>query len=437
MNDTNISQTTHTQITRRDALRTAAALGTAAIVSPAFGAGLFRKGSDTIRIGVIGCGGRGTGAAVNALEADPGTRIVALADLFPDRLAGSLQRLEQHAAEHAKGRVEVPESHRFTGFEAYRQLLDAPGIDMVILATPPGFRPTHFAAATKAGKHVFMEKPVAVDPAGVRTVIEAARVADEKSLSVVAGTQRRHQDNYLELIDRIQGGEIGDIVSARCYWNQGGLWVHERKPEYSDTEWQCRNWLYFCWLSGDHITEQHVHNLDFVNWVMGGPPVKAVGMGGRQVRTDEKYGNIFDHFAIDYEYENGATLLSMCRQIDGCVGKVQEDFLGTKGSAMARPGLSVIQGESRWRTRGEDNPYVTEHRDLVASIRGQSPRLNEAERIAMSTLTAIMGRMSAYTGKEVTLEAALASQLDLVPTDPTFGPLPVNPVPVPGRTPLI
>ncbi len=429
----------HDPISRRDAMKTAAVLGASALVAPAFGAGLSRRGSDLIRIGVIGCGGRGTGAAINALEADPGTRVVALADLVADRLTASLNNLRSQAEQRGwTDRIDVADDHRFTGFDAYTGLLALPSVDAVILATPPGFRPAHFESAVGAGKHVFMEKPAAVDPAGVRKVIAAARTADEKELSVVAGTQRRHQDNYLQLMGRITAGEIGEIVSARCYWNQGGLWVKERAPEQTEMEWQCRNWLYFCWLSGDHITEQHVHNIDVINWTKGGPPAKAVGMGGRQVRTDAKYGNIFDHFAIDFEYPDGTPLLSMCRQIDGCAGKVQEDIVGTKGSAMARPGLSVIKNErGGWRTRGSENPYVTEHVDLFASIRGASPRLNEAKRVAESTLTAIMGRMSAYTGKEVTWEQAMSSELDLMPTTLAFGPNEVPPPPTPGRTPLI
>ena len=426
-------------ITRRDAMKTAAALGATALVAPAFGAMAARRADATLRVGVIGCGGRGTGATINTLEADSGTRIVALADLFPDRLNNSLGRIERKAEESGwAGRVAVAEEHRFTGFDAHEKLVALPDVDMVILATPPGFRPAHFQSATNAGKHVFMEKPVAADPAGVRTVLAAARVADEKGLSVVAGTQRRHQDNYLELMDRLQNGEIGDVISARCYWNQGGLWVKEQQPDQTDMEWQCRNWLYFCWLSGDHITEQHVHNLDVINWVKGGPPTKAVGMGGRQVRTEAKYGNIFDHFAIDYEYDDGTPLLSMCRQIDGCQGKVQEDIVGTKGTATARPGLSWIHGSdgNKWRTRGSENPYVTEHKTLINSIRGLAARLNEAERIAHSTLTAIMGRMSAYTGKEVTWDQALNSELDLTPNRLAFGPTAVAPVPIPGTTPL-
>jgi predicted dehydrogenase len=421
------------EMTRRDVVKAGLVAGAGALVAPAFGARLSRNGAERIRVGVIGCGGRGTGAAWNALEADESVEVVALADLFEDRLMRSHGQLREEWG----ARADVGEGKRFSGFDAYEKLLALPEVDMVCLATPPHFRPIHFEAAVRAGKHVFMEKPAAADPAGVRRVIAAAKVADEKGLSVVAGTQRRHQDNYLELMKRVRDGAIGEPVSARCFWNQGGLWVHERKPGYSDMEWQCRNWLYFCWLSGDHICEQHVHNLDAVNWVMGGPPVKCVGMGGRQVRTDAKYGNIFDHFAIDYEYASGAHLTSMCRQIDGCQSRVAEFVQGTRGRSTSWHGYSKIEGETAWEMKGSANPYVTEHEVLIGSIRGERSRVNEAVRVAESTLTAIMGRMSAYTGKEVTFEQAMASSLDLSPAAYAMGELETDPVPTPGRTPLV
>ena len=412
----------------------AAALGVGALVAPSFGARLSNGGRERIRVGVIGCGGRGTGAAWNALEADGAVEITAMADLFPDRLETSHANLVGEWAD----RVRVSPEARFTGFEAYRSLLRRDDVDVVILATPPHFRPIHFEAAVEAGKHVFMEKPVAVDPAGVRRVIRAGRRADEQGLSVVAGTQRRHEANYLELMDRIREGEIGEVVAASCAWNQGGLWVHERRPHETDMEWQCRNWLYLCWLSGDHICEQHIHNLDVVNWAMGGTPLRAIGMGGRQVRTDPKYGNVFDHFAVEYEYEGGRRATSMCRQIDGCQTRVDERIMGTKGSSLSRPAFAEIRGERPWTFEGErPNPYVVEHKDLIASIRGDGARLNEAERVAESTLTAIMGRMSAYTGREVTWEMALGSSLDLSPNAYEFGALSVGEVPVPGRTPFV
>lgn len=420
---------------RRDFIKTAAGTSIAAAVLPSFASGWTNGGADTVRVGVIGCGGRGTGAAFNALEAHPSTRIVALADLFPDRLDGARNYLTN--SEDFADRVEIGE-RAFTGFDCYERLLALKEIDVVILATPPGFRPIHFQAAVNAGKHVFMEKPVAVDPAGVRTVIAAAEQAKARNLSVVAGTQRRHERCYLEAMRRIRDGAIGDVHSARCAWNQGGLWVHERQPGYTDMEWQCRNWLYFCWLSGDHINEQHVHNLDVVNWAFGAHPTSAFGMGGRQVRTDAKYGDIYDHFAVEYEYEGGRRCLSFCRQQDGTDGRVEESIYGTRGTLTSRPGFALISGENEWRFTGPNgNPYADEHVNLLASIRGDGPYCNEARQVAESTLTAIMGRMSAYTGKRVTWDQAMNSALDLSPAAYAFGDLPVGPVPMPGRTPLI
>ncbi|RMH14761.1 MAG: gfo/Idh/MocA family oxidoreductase [Planctomycetota bacterium] len=421
------------QVTRRAFVRSSAAATAAATFAPAtWATAVGRAGRETINIGVIGCGGRGTGAAANALEAHPATRIVAMADLFSDRLDssfGNLSGMQQFA-----GRVDVPEEHRFTGFDAYRKLLAIKDIDYVILATPPHFRPMQFEAAIAAGKHVFMEKPVAVDPAGVRRVIAAGEAADEKGLCVVAGTQRRHHAIYLEIMNRIHDGAIGEVVSASCYWNQGGLWVHERQPHYTDMEWQIRNWLYFTWLSGDHICEQHIHNIDVCNWAFGKPPVRAMGMGGRQVRTDPRYGNIFDHFAIEFEYEGGRKMLSMCRQIDGCASRVSEFIQGTTGAAHTNHGAAEITGATQWKYQGRaPNPYVVEHADLIDAITSGN-RLNEARRVAESTLTAIMGRMSAYSGQELTFEQVLNSDLDLTPPAYEFGALPVAPVAVPGRT---
>lgn len=386
--------------------------------------------SGTIRVGLIGCGGRGTGAAEDALQAAKmlkvNLEIVALADLFEDRLKGCRQYLAKH-----KDAVKVTDDTCFVGFDAYQKLLKT-DVTYVILATPPGFRPIHFEAAIEAGKHVFMEKPVAVDPVGVRRVLEAGKRARMKNLGVVAGTQRRHQKSYLETIQRIKDGAIGEIVAARCYWNQGGLWARKREDGWTDMEWQCRNWLYFDWLSGDHIVEQHIHNIDVINWVVGGYPVKAVGVGGRQVRTDALYGNIYDHFAIDFEYANGVHLLSMCRQQPGTenASNVSEAVVGTKG--IADPG-GWIRGQEEWRFQGKQtNPYVQEHADLIQSIRDGKP-LNEAEQVASSTLTAIMGREAAYTGKVITWDEIYNSNLDLSPAKHEFGPNPARPVPVPGK----
>ncbi|MCK5000126.1 MAG: Gfo/Idh/MocA family oxidoreductase, partial [Anaerohalosphaera sp.] len=288
-----------------------------------------------------------------------------------------------------------------------------------------------------------MEKPVAVDPVGIRSIISSSELAEQKGLAIVAGTQRRHQEHYLEIIKRIHNGDIGEIVSGQCYWNMGELWV-ERAEEnmqkrlalgWSDMEWQCRNWLYFTWLSGDHIVEQHVHNIDVINWAMGSVPKKVMGMGGRQVRTNARCGNIFDHFAIEFEYENGARIMSMCRQTAGAAGRVSERVVGTKGTSNCSGKILGANGFSYKGPNG--NPYVLEHRDLIASIRAGKP-LNEGKRVAESTMCAIMGRMSAYTGKEFSWKWAMnASKLDLSPEKYELGDMPVRPVAVPGQTKLI
>jgi predicted dehydrogenase len=411
----------------------------AAVIAPPHGV-------DELKVGIIGCGGRGTGAAVNALEASPRTRIVALADVFAGRMASCREHLASLDPAMA-ARAAVPDERCFEGFGGCHRLIES-GVDMVVLATPPHFRPMQFEAAIRAGKHVFMEKPVAVDAPGVRRVLSAAEEADRRGLCVVAGTQRRHERSYREAMERLRspaGSDgIGTIVAARCSWNQGGLWMHSRKPEWSDMEWQLRNWLYFTWLSGDHIVEQHVHNLDVINWAMGAHPVKAAGMGGRQVRTDPAYGHVFDHFAVEFEYPGGAMVTSMCRQIDGCDSRVEELLIGTHGRALLRPGYAAIdragpggQHEHAWAFEGEDNnPYVQEIVDLIEAI-DHGPAVNEARAVAESTLTAIMGRMSAYTGREVTWEQALNSTLDLSPPAYEFGPLATPEVAVPGRTPLV
>ncbi len=428
MTDTN--QHHQTGINRRTFVQnTSASIAAASLAAPLIARTTRRR--DTLNIGVIGCGGRGTGAAVNAVEASEDARVVALADVFTDRVESSRGHLAT-----VGDRCRVSEAHCYVGFDAYKQLLRDADVDVVILATPPQFRPMHFDAAINAGKHVFMEKPVAVDPAGIRTVIDAAKRARSQRLSVVAGTQRRHEASYREAIRRLHDGAIGRVVAARCYWNQGGLWKKDPQPEWTDMEWQLRNWLYFTWLSGDHLVEQHVHNLDVVNWVIGDHPVRALGLGGRQARTADVYGNIFDHHAIEYEYEDGTFLMSMCRQQDGCPSRVEEVIHGTEGRATLRPGYAVIEGRNPWTWSDRNpNPYVEEHRHLHDSIRGGT-YLNEGQRIAESTLTAIMGRMATYTGQVVDWNRAMSSELDLSPSAYAFGSLDVRPVAIPGRTPL-
>jgi predicted dehydrogenase len=392
------------------------------------------SGSDILRVGLVGCGPRGRGAVEQCLTAAPGVRLVALGDAFRDRVDSFRKRLEP-LGDNAK----VPESHCFVGLDAIDKVLAA-DVDYVILTTPPGFRPDHIQAAIAAGKHVFAEKPVAVDSVGVRKCLAACEEAERKGLGIISGTQRRHQTSYREALKRIHDGEIGEIVAGRCYWNQGKLGVRERKPSWSDLEYQIRNWLYFTWLSGDHILEQHVHNIDVINWAMRTHPIRAVGMGGRQVRIEPKYGHIFDHFAVDFEYPNGVHLMSMCRQIDGCDKIIREEVIGTKGACSMDWWRQVygITGERPWHfPKEQDNlPYVQEHTDLINSIRAGKP-LNELRAAAESCLTAVMGRMSAYTGKTVNWDQAMGSNEDLKPAKLDWAmKLPIPAVPVPGQTPL-
>ena len=364
----------------------------------------YAQGSDEIRVGVVGCGGRGSGAAHNCVASSPGVKIVALADAFADRM-GQLKK-----------DFSVPDDRCFVGLDAYKQLMALDDINLIILATPPGFRPKQFAEAIRRGKHVFMEKPVAVCPAGAKMVIEASDLATQKGLGVVAGTQRRHQFEYVETMKRIHDGAIGEIVSAQCYWNMGGLWCHERQANESDVEWQIRNWLYLTWLSGDHICEQHVHNIDVINWAFRDEQPETIhGIGGRQYRTDPKYGNIFDHFGVEFAYPNDVRTISMCRQIEGTANNVSERVVGTKGWTNCG---GTIVGENSWRYQGpRSDPYVQEHTDLIKSIRDGKP-LNEGKRIAESTLCAIMGRESAYSRQQFKRSWFLSRcTLDLLPAD--------------------
>ena len=373
------------KLSRRDLLKSSAVAAGTLALSGAVVPLAQAQGSDTIRVGVVGCGGRGSGAANDCVSSSPGVKIVALADAFPDRM------------KTLKDKFNVPDNRCFVGIDAYKELMALEDINLVILATPPGFRPQTLAEAVKRGKNVFMEKPVAVCPAGIKMVFEASDLAKEKGLAIVAGTQRRHERRYVETMKRIHDGAIGDIVSAQCYWNMGGLWVSERKPGQSDIDWQIRNWLYFTWLSGDHICEQHVHNIDVINWAFNELPETIHGVGGRQYRTGPEYGNIFDHFGVEFIYPNDVRTISMCRQIDGTDGNVSERVMGTKGMSDC---CGTIQGENPWRYEGDNpNPYVEEHKDLIASIRSGKP-LNEGRQVAESTLCAIMGRESAYSREQ-------------------------------------
>jgi myo-inositol 2-dehydrogenase/D-chiro-inositol 1-dehydrogenase len=432
------------EVSRRDFIKTSAAVGVSALLVGQ--ERLFAAGSDELRVGLIGCGYRGTGAVTQALMCSKSpVQLWAMGDLFRDRLDSSIEQLSSGGEKKydrenfppLTDKMNVPVERQFVGFDSYQKVIDS-GIDIVILAGPPHFRPRHLRAAVEAGKHVFMEKPVAVDPVGVRSVLASLRIANRKRLSIVAGTQRRHQASYIEVMKRIHSGDIGNIVAAQCYFNTGfprdwGYW-HKRQPGWSDMEWQCRNWYYFTWLSGDHVVEQHIHNLDIINWAFQGHPVKAMGMGGRQVRVEPEYGNIYDHFTVEYEYPNGARVISMCRQINGCSVRVEERIVGTRGAASE----GVIKGRKPFEYRGPSpNAYVQEHAELIASIREGKP-INEGRQVAESTLTAIMGRMSAYTGRALSWNWAMnSSKLDLTPDKYEFGDLPVGPVSIPGKTQLV
>jgi myo-inositol 2-dehydrogenase/D-chiro-inositol 1-dehydrogenase len=391
---------------------------------------------EPLKAALIGCGDRGTGAAVNFLESGPGVSIVALADVFTDRLENCRKVL----LERFDNKVE--DNSCYIGFEAYKEVLARPDIDIVLLCTPTHFRPETFRASVEAGKHIFMEKPCAVDPTGIRTVIAAAKVATSKGLTVITGNQRRHRRDYWEAYIQVRNGIIGEIVSASSHWNQGAWWNKAKRPEWSDMEYCIRNWFNIKWLSGDHILDQGIHNIDIVTWFMGERPVKAVGFGGRARRLT---GDIFDFFSVDYYYNNNKRMLHTARQIDGCDGNVSEQVLGAKGVAQLND-----QGEMRivdyagnilWEYDYENkpvkNPYQQEHIHLVESVR-LDKKINQAEDLAYSTLVAILGRESAYTGKAITWDEIMASDLRYGPEKYELGALPdyhEGVAPVPGRDP--
>ena len=373
---------------------------------------------ETIRLGLIGCGGRGTGAAGQAMNTEGPTKLVAVADAFENNLERCVRSL---TASHGE-KVDVPKERRFTGFDAYKRVLEQ-DIDLVLIATPPGFRPLHFESAVAAGKHVFAEKPVAVDASGVRRFLKAAKESKERNLLVQIGLQRRHERAYMETMKRVKDGAIGHIVSAQAYWNGGGVWVRPRKDDQTEMEYQMRNWYYFNWLCGDHITEQHIHNLDVINWLMEDYPVKAQGLGGRQVRTGNEYGEIYDHFSVEYTYGdndmgNNVTLQSQCRHIRKCWNSVSEYAAGSNGSVdFSGAKLFDAKGNQTWEFgKGGRGGHQQEHHDLFADFRG-GERPNEAEYGAKSTMTSILGRMATYSGQEISWEDAVNSQHQLSDID--------------------
>lgn len=418
-----MSQRQDGKMNRRDFTKISAAAGFGILAGNAFAG---KTNVDTLKVGLLGCGGRGTGATINMLEGNENVLLVAMADLYQDRLDGARNRIKNHDNAAVAQKYAVEDDHCFVGLDAYWQLLNT-DIDILIEGTPPYRRPKHIERAVLCGKHIFMEKPVAVDPEGIRTIIEAAERAKTLGLSIAAGTQRRHQHEYIDTVKRIQDGKIGQVLAMRCYWCSGLPWAHERKEGWSDLEHRTRNWLNFCWMSGDSIVEQHVHNLDVCNWVMGTHPIRVLAVGGRTWKpSEEKYGDNFDHFSCDFEYENGVHLMSMCRHWNGCTDRVSEAVVGTK-----RESNCVDMAQKR-----EDaiNPYVKEHVDLVKSIRGEGPYLNEGVQVAESTMTAIMGRMAAYTGQMQIWNKALTTDLGLVPDDLDFAhEYPLGPVPSPVK----
>lgn len=432
---------------RRDFVKQSSLIAGGLIAAPLFSsANYFSGADDVIKVAVIGCGGRGTGAAMQALLSKQNVKIVAMADAFKDNIDRCYKSLttddgSDPAMAAVKKRIDVPEERRFAGFDGYLKAI--PLADVVILATPPGFRPIHFEEAIKQNKHVFMEKPVATDPAGVQKVLAVAAIAKQKKLNVVVGLQRHYQNSYRELFKRKD--MIGDITSAQAWWNNDGVWVRPRKPEQTEMEYQMRNWYYFVWLCGDHITEQHIHNLDVVNWFKESYPVKAQGMGGRQVRKGKEHGEIFDHHFVEFTYADGSILNSQCRHIPKTMSKVDELLIGTKGKIHC--GAANITDASgkviyHFDTKGEPNPYQTEHDELFAAIAKGEYKFADAENGARSTMTSILGRMATYSGQVIEWDKAINSNINIQPTAYTFDTLPpIVPnadgfynVPVPGVT---
>jgi myo-inositol 2-dehydrogenase / D-chiro-inositol 1-dehydrogenase len=383
-----------------------------------------------LKAGLVGCGGRGTGAALNFLNAGPNLTVTAVGDVFKDRVDNCRAKLKSE-----KG-VEVAEENCFTGFDAFEKVIDS-GVDVVLLATPPNFRPEHFEAAVKARKHVFLEKPVAVDPVGVRSIMATAKMADSLGLKVVSGTHKRHETAIVELLKQVNDNAIGQIVSANIYFNMQQLWYRNREASWTEMEWMIRDWVNWCWLSGDHIVEQHVHNIDIANWFFGAHPLKALGFGSRHRRAT---GDQYDNFSVDYSFEDGRRIHSMCRQINGTDPLVTEIFLGTKGIATTAdwnsPKIFDYSGnEVKSIERGPRGGHLQEQIDLVTCIRNNIP-VNEAEDTAISTMVAIMGRVSAYTGKVVTFDEMMNSDMKLGPEIFIMGDMDYiskTAVPVPGN----
>jgi predicted dehydrogenase len=406
----------NTRHSRRDFVKQTTMLAGGIMAMPLVSnAGYFQSVDDTIKVAVIGCGGRGTGAAMQALSTKQNVKLVAMADAFRDRLDSAYKALTDGDEGNVKDKVAVTEETKFVGFDAYKKVI--PMADVVIIATPPGFRPIHFEEAINQGKHVFMEKPLATDPAGVKKVLEVAEVAKKKKLNVVVGLQRHYQTSYRELYKRVQDGMIGDITSGQVYWNSDGVWVRPRKPGQTEMEYQMRNWYYFNWLCGDHITEQHIHNLDVMNWFKGDYPVKAQGMGGRQVRTGKEFGEIYDHHYVEYQYADGSIMNSQCRHIKGTYAIVDEILVGTKGVVKCGAAEITSKGKSLFKfdKAKENEPYQNEHDELFAAIAKGEYKFADTENGAKSTLTSIIGRMATYSGQVIDWDKTLNSGISIQP----------------------
>ena len=432
-------------ITRRKFIKTTGALGAASLLAnlPAVHG---KHHSDKVRVGLIGLGGRGCGAGIiNCAEADTNIELVAMGDLFKDHLDQAEGRIRSNM-ERKKLPFDqiykVKDDNKFHGFDAYQKVIDS-DVDLIILTTPPVFRPLHFRAAVEAGKHCFIEKPVAVDPQGVKHIIETSKMAEAKGLTVVSGTQMRRGRHFLALVDQVRSGAMGEIMSGQSTRLGGALsnWRESesiRRPEWSDMEWQLRRWLFCTWSSGDFIVEQHVHNLDIVDWIMGGHPVQVIGTGGRQSRTGPAYPNVWDNISVEYEYANGARVTHLGAQMDGISGRNDLVMFGTQGQLKSSFANATISGKTNWEYSGPTpNPAVVEYADTLDSIRN-SKAINEGAQIAQSTMTAILGRMAAYSGRALKWDWAMnASKLDLTPLEWKFGEHPLADVAVPGVTKLV
>lgn len=429
---------TQSSISRREFLSTSSTTAvTAAIAAPlalSHLSPLRAQEAGTLRVGLVGCGGRGTGAAANALSADKNVKLVAMGDAFADRLKGSLETLKK---QKVADKLDVTEENQFVGFDAYKEVIKR--VDLVLLTTPPHFRPIHLKAAIEAGKHVFAEKPCAVDAAGVRSVLASCEEARKKKLAVVSGLCLRYHAPYREMIQRIRAGEIGKVQTMQANDFRGPIWVKPRQPGWTDMEYHMHNWYYFTWLSGDFNVEQHVHMLDLCTWVMQDEyPVSAIGTGGRQVRTGPEYGNIYDHHSVIYEYANGVKLFATCRQQAGCADDISATITGTKGTAYFSSRGSYILTDQRERFQAEgESMYQVEHDELFASVR-KNDVLNNGDYMAKSTLLAVLGRMATYTGQKVTWEQAMNSAEDLTPSSYDWnGTPPPSEIAIPGSTKLV